>query len=75
MIDLIIFRDHQLGDKKSALCYAIGEVAREDDDEVVLRFWGCVNDDEDDDSNDEYQTILKSTILGRLRAKNWQPVD
>jgi hypothetical protein len=73
MIDLIIFRDHQLGDKKSALCYAVGEVASEDEGEIVLRFWGCVNDDEDD-SNDEYQTILKSTIIARLRAVKWEPV-
>jgi hypothetical protein len=69
VIEKIIFFDHVIGDKKPVPCFVVGEVIQEDKLSIVLRYWGCL--EQEDDSNDEHVTILKSTVISRLRSGEW----
>jgi hypothetical protein len=72
MIEKILFLDHHLGAKEPMLCYAVGEVVDENDQSIVLQYWGCIGEDVDD-SNNEYVTIVKSTVVTRLSVTTVAP--
>lgn len=59
----IAFLDHAIGTKGSVLCSAMGQVVKLTKRDIVLRYWHCMEDGMDNDTNNEFLTIVKSTIL------------
>ncbi|MBK7380541.1 MAG: hypothetical protein IPJ03_16420 [Ignavibacteriales bacterium] len=74
--ELITFLDHHAGDKKPAMCQIVGEVTHENNIYLNIRYWTVLDmesgDAINDDINDEIVTIIKSTILTRLKSKGWE---
>ena len=60
----LTFWDHCIGGKSPVLCNVSGEVVIENDLFIVLRYWQCEVED-----NDEYTTVLKSTIVAKSVAR------
>jgi hypothetical protein len=60
----LVFWDHVIGGKEPEMCCVVGEFMHEDDLSIVVRYWSC-----NDKDNDEYLTVLKSTVLARAVAK------
>lgn len=74
--EMITFLDHALNTDEPTVCRVVGEVIKETNLHLVIRYWALLNSEtflpENDCDNDEVVSVIKSTILHRKKSLGWQ---